>query len=297
MVQLLLIQMMVFVMERCVRCLMNGKIIRIISNLYTVKIDDMLYGCRARGIFRQRGITPLVGDNVVIDSDNNLIVKILPRKNELKRPVIANVDNAIIVASVKKPNLDLLLLDKLIALVTYNDIEPIIVFTKLDLLTAEEKIEIDNLRSYYESIGYSVFYNNETARIIKCIKDKIVVLAGQSGAGKSTLINRLTSKYNIETREISEALGRGKHTTRHTELYDIDNALVADTPGFSSLDLSMIDKEELKDVFIEFRKYTCKYRDCLHNREDDCKVKKEVEKKEILLSRYSNYLKILEEIK
>ena len=195
---------------------MNGKIIRIIADLYTVKIDDMLYGCRARGVFRKEGITPLVGDDVIIDPANNIIVKILPRKNELKRPIIANVDNALIVSSVKEPNLDLILLDKLISTVTYNNIEPIIVFTKIDLLTEEEKDNINELRAYYEEIGYKVFYNNEAAQIIKSIKGKIVVLAGQSGAGKSSLINRLTNKYNIETKEISKALGRGKHTTRHT---------------------------------------------------------------------------------
>lgn len=276
---------------------MNGQIIRIISDLYTVKIDDMLYGCRARGVFRNKGITPVVGDNVIVDTDNNIIVKILPRKNELKRPVVANVDYALIVASVKEPNLDLILLDKLISLVTYNNIEPIIVFTKLDLLTEEELANIVELKNYYESIGYKVFYNTEPACIIKAIKEKIVVLAGQSGAGKSTLINKLTDKYDIETKEISKALGRGKHTTRHTELYDIDNALVADTPGFSALDLSLIDKDELKHTFIEFDNYECKYRDCLHNKEDDCEVKKAVENKKILKSRYDNYIKILEEIK
>ena len=276
---------------------MNGQIIRIISNLYTVKIDDMLFGCRARGVFRNKGIIPLVGDNVIVDTDNNVIVKILPRKNELKRPAIANVDYALIVASVKEPDLDLILLDKLISLITYNNIEPMIVFTKTDLLTSEQKEEIDSLKKYYESIGYIVLYNYEPAKIIKAIKDKIVVLAGQSGAGKSTLINKLTNKYDIETKEISKALGRGKHTTRHTELYDIDNALVADTPGFSSLDLSTISKEELKYTFIEFKEYECKYRDCLHNKEDDCEIKKAVENKKILKSRYNNYLKILEEIK
>ena len=153
---------------------MNGQIIRIISNLYTVKIDDMLFGCRARGVFRNKGITPLVGDNVIVDTDNNIIVKILPRKNELKRPAIANVDNALIIASVKEPDLDLILLDKLISIITYNNIEPLIVFTKLDLLTDEKKEEIATLKEYYESIGYQVFFNAESARIIKAIKGIII---------------------------------------------------------------------------------------------------------------------------
>ena len=276
---------------------MNGQITRIISDLYTVKIDNMLYGCRARGVFRQKGITPLVGDQVIVDTDKNIIVKVLPRKNELKRPVIANVDIALIVTSVKEPNLDLVLLDKLISNITYNDIEPVIIFTKLDLLSEESLKSIESLREYYEIIGIKVFYNTELTEIKKYIKSKVVVLAGQSGAGKSSLINKLDNRYTIETNEISKALGRGKHTTRHVELYDIEDALVADTPGFSCLDLSTIDKEDLKNTFIEFKNYECKFRDCLHHKEKECGVKEAVENKKILETRYNNYIKFLEEIK
>ena len=276
---------------------MNGQITRIISDLYTVKIDNMLYGCRARGVFRQKGITPLVGDQVIVDTDKNIIVKVLPRKNELKRPVIANVDIALIVTSVKEPNLDLVLLDKLISNITYNDIEPVIIFTKLDLLSEESLKSIESLREYYEIIGINVFYNTELTEIKKYIKSKVVVLAGQSGAGKSSLINKLDNRYTIETNEISKALGRGKHTTRHVELYDIEDALVADTPGFSCLDLSTIDKEDLKNTFIEFKNYECKFRDCLHHKEKECGVKEAVENKKILETRYNNYIKFLEEIK
>ncbi len=276
---------------------MNGEIIKIISNLYTVKVDNMLYGCQARGVFRNNKITPLVGDKVIIDPNKNLITEILPRKNELKRPVIANIDCALIITSVKNPNLDLVLLDKLISNITYNDIEPIIIFTKIDLLSEESKEQIEALKEYYEIIGIKAFYNTELAEIKKYIKNKTVVLAGQSGAGKSTLINKLDNRYQIETNEISMALGRGKHTTRHVELYDIEDALVADTPGFSSLDLSDIDKEELKNTFIEFNEYDCKFRDCLHYKEDDCAIKRAVENKKILETRYKNYIKFLEEIK
>ena len=275
---------------------MNGQIIRIISNLYTVKIGNMLYGCRARGVFRKRKITPLVGDQVIVDTSNNIIVKVLPRKNELKRPTIANVDIALIITSVKEPNLDLVLLDKLISNITYNNIEPVIIFTKLDLLDEDSLKNIDSLKEYYEIIGIKVFYNNEITEIKKYIKDKIVVLAGQSGAGKSSLVNKMDNRYSIETNEISQALGRGKHTTRHVELYDIEDALVADTPGFSSLDLTSLTKEELKDTFIEFRDYECKYRDCLHYKEDECSVKDAVKDKKILETRYNNYIKFLEEI-
>ena len=275
---------------------MNGQITRIISNLYTVKVDDTKYGCRARGIFRKNGISPVVGDNVVVDIDDNVITEILPRKNELKRPVIANVDMAFIVTSTKKPNLDLVLLDKLISVITFNNIEPVIILTKLDLLNSSEMENIDNLRKYYEMIGIKVFYNINVIDIKRIIKNKIIVLAGQTGAGKSSLINRIDQSQNIKTDEISEALGRGKHTTRHVELYEIDGGLIADTPGFSALDLNEMDKYQLRDTFIEFGNYECKFRDCIHSKEKGCAVKEAVENKDILKTRYNNYLSFLEEL-
>lgn len=275
---------------------MNGQIIKVISNLYMVKTGDMLYGCRARGKFRKDNISPIVGDNVVIDPDNNVITEILPRKNELDRPVIANVDMAFIVTSTKKPNLDLNLLDKLISVITFNNIEPIICFTKLDLLNEVELEVISNLRKYYEMIGIRVVYSTETNIIKKIIKGNIVVLAGQTGAGKSSLLNKLDDKLNIKTDEISEALGRGKHTTRHVELYSISDGYVADTPGFSALDLKNMDKEDLKNTFIEFANYECKFRDCIHKKEKECGVKDALKDKMILQSRYNNYLLFLEEL-
>ena len=148
---------------------MNGKITKIISNLYTVKCGELVYGCRARGKFRNIGVSPIVGDDVVIDQDNNYILEVKPRRNELKRPVIANVDIAFIVTSVKKPNLDLVLLDKLISVVTYNEIIPVIVFTKLDLLDDKEMETIENIKKYYEMIGIKVLYNNEKTLIKKVI--------------------------------------------------------------------------------------------------------------------------------
>ena len=275
---------------------MNGKITKIISNLYTVKCGELVYGCRARGKFRNIGISPIVGDDVVIDSDNNYILEIKPRRNELKRPVIANVDIAFIVTSVKKPNLDLVLLDKLISVVTYNEIIPVIVFTKLDLLDDKELETISNIKKYYEMIGIKVLYNSEKTLIKKVIEGKTIVLAGQTGAGKSSLLNSLDDSLNIETNEISEALGRGKHTTRHTELYNINGAYIADTPGFSALDLD-IPKEDLKYTFNEFMEYECKFRDCNHDKENNCGVKDAVQKKLILSSRYENYLLFLKEVK
>ena len=276
---------------------MQGQIIRQISNLYTVKCDDMLYGCQARGKFRNMKLTPLVGDFVTINTEDNVIESILPRKNELSRPVIANVDIALIVTSVKKPNLDLNLLDKLISVITYNDIEPVICFTKLDLLNEMEMETINNLKSYYEMIGIKVVFNDQVTELKKIIKDKLVVLAGQTGAGKSSLLNRLDDNLDLQTQEISEALGRGKHTTRHVELFNIGEGLMADTPGFSALDLDNMSKEALRDSFIEFQDYECKYRDCMHHKENHCGVKEALENKKILLSRYNNYLHFLEELK
>lgn len=272
---------------------MKGQVIRIISNLYTVKIGDMLYGCRARGKFRKDNISPMVGDYVLIDADNNLIIDILPRKNELSRPIVANVDVAFIVTSTKKPDLDLNLLDKLISIITFNDIEPVICFTKIDLLNDAEKTMIDKLRLYYEMIGIKVVYNDETVEIKKIIKSKIVVLAGQTGAGKSSLLNRIDNNLNIKTDEISEALGRGKHTTRHVELYDVCEGYIVDTPGFSAIDFKDMTKEQLRDSFIEFSNYECKFRDCVHDKEIGCKVKEALKDKRILQSRYDNYLLFL----
>ena len=275
---------------------MNGRIVRIISNLYTVACEDELYACRARGKFRNEHIVPVVGDNVVIDVEKQVITDILPRTNELYRPVIANVDIGLIITSTKKPTLDLVLLDKLISVITFNDIEPVICFTKLDLLNEEELSNVDNLRKYYEMVGIKCFYNNEVTEIKKFIKDKVVVLAGQTGAGKSSLLNRLDDSLDIKTDEISEALGRGKHTTRHVELYEIGEGFIADTPGFSALDFKDMDKEQLRDTFIEFREYDCKFRDCMHKKEINCGVKEAVENKLILESRYNNYLQYLEEL-
>ncbi len=275
---------------------MNGKITRIISNLYTVKCGELVYGCRARGKFRNIGISPVVGDNVVIDPDENYILDVEPRRNELKRPVIANVDMCFIVTSTKKPDLDLVLLDKLLSIVIYNEIIPVICFTKLDLLNEIELETIDNIKKYYEMIGIKCVYNSEKSLIKKLIENKTVVLAGQTGAGKSSLINSLDESLHIETNEISEALGRGKHTTRHVELYEIADGYIADTPGFSALDINEIGKEELKYTFPEFEKYECRFRDCMHNKENDCGVKKAVEEKLILQSRYNNYLLFLEEV-
>lgn len=275
---------------------MNGKIVKIVSNLYTVKCGDKLYACQARGKFRNEKVSPVVGDDVLIDEKQNVISSIYPRKNMLERPVIANVDGCLIVTSVRKPKLDLLLLDKLISHVMLQHVEPVICFTKVDLLDSSEKELIEDLKKYYEKIGIKTVYNTEIKEIEALIKNRIFVLAGQTGAGKSSLLNRMDSSLELATDAISEALGRGKHTTRHVELFLIRDGLIADTPGFSALDLKAVDKFQLKDTFIEFGFYTCKYKDCLHNKEVNCGVKEALLSKQILQSRYDHYIHFLKEL-
>lgn len=274
---------------------MQGKIVKNISNLYSVLANNKIYNCKPRGKFRNLNITPLVGDEVIIDEENNYILDILPRKNELNRPFIANVDIALILTSIKDPDLSLLLLDKQITFLILHSIKPVIVFSKLDLANDELLNKVDELSKYYESIGIDVFYNNDLVSLKKYLKGKEVVITGQTGAGKSTLINKL-GDLNIKTDEISYALGRGKHTTRHVEIYNIEDINIADTPGFSALDISGYSKEEIRDAYPEFRDNTCKFKDCMHNKEKECSVKKLVESNKILKTRYDNYIRIISEV-
>lgn len=274
---------------------MEGIIIKNESNNYVVRTNKGINICKPRGKFRIEKITPLVGDNVVIDVNNNYILNIKERKNYLIRPQIANVDIALIVTSVKEPNFDSNLLDKLLTVISYNNIEPVICLTKLDLLNNSERKEINLIVDYYKSIGYKVINNNNIKEIKKIIANKTIVFAGQSGAGKSSLLNKLDKTLSLETNEISKALGRGKHTTRCTTLYDIEGALVADTPGFSSVDLIDMNKEAIRDNMKEMfdNLDNCKYRDCMHIKEDGCAVKKLLSEGKILQSRYDNYKKFI----
>jgi len=273
--------------------MIRGKIVKQISNDYTVKVDGKLYICKARGKFRNQGITPLVGDEVIIQ--DNYILEVLPRKNELNRPSICNIDEAIIITSLKNPDFSTNLLDKLIVVTEFNGIKPIIIFTKADLLTKEEFKNLYKYINYYKSIGYDIYFNDEIEKIKKIFKDKVCVFTGQTGAGKSTLLNKLDSSLNLKTDEISMALGRGKHTTRHTELLEICGGMVADTPGFSALDFTDMSPSDIRDNFIEFNLYRdkCKFRNCMHSSEIDCEIIKKVEDGTIIKSRYENYLKFI----
>lgn len=272
---------------------MQGRIIKSISNDYTVLCDDKIYICKGRGRLKFQNIKPMVGDIVELD-DNLLISKIYPRKNELIRPVISNVDQAYIITSLKQPDLDLNLLDKLLVIIEFNNVKPIICLTKIDLLTEEEYEYIKNIKKYYQNIGLTVFENTDIDEIKRSFKNKISVFTGQTGAGKSTLLNKLNPNLKLETNEISFALNRGKNTTTHVELLEFENGWVADSPGFSDVYMDMT-KEDIRDNIIEFERYkeNCKYRDCMHNREDDCEIKKQVKNGTILKSRYENYLKFI----
>lgn len=273
---------------------MEGKIVKIISNLYTVEANNNLYNCRARGKIKYNKLTPLVGDKVLFDNKEKYILEILPRKNSLDRPSISNIDSALIITSVKKPDLSLNLLDKQITLCVINNIEPIIVFTKLDLLNKKDLKYIKSIMKYYSNIGIKVCINNNLFKLKKYIKNKTLVLTGQTGAGKSTLMNKLDKKLNLATNEISEALGRGKHTTRHVELFKYKTSFIADTPGFSSLDLNNVNLEDIKNSFIEFKNVNCPYKDCTHTNENECTIKELVNNNKILKSRYENYLRMVD---
>lgn len=274
---------------------MKGQIVKILSNLYFVNCDGNIIKCRSRGNFRNKKIIPVVGDYCNISLENKYILEILPRKNFLVRPLVANIDQGLIVTSLKVPDFNTNLLDKLILVMEINKIKPIICITKEDLVDEKTKNEIKEIINYYRRLGYQVFYNYELDEIKKIFKDKTTVFTGQTGAGKSTLFNLLDPSLKFDVGDVSMALGRGKHTTRFVELVSLFGGKLLDTPGFSSIDLSMYSTLEIKNSFIEFNKYKCKYSDCMHTNEDisSCAVKNGVENGEILKSRYDNYIKFI----
>ena len=272
---------------------MKGQIIKISSDLCFVNYENEIYPCKCRGIFRKEHITPVVGDYVLFSKEKMLIEEILNRKNIFDRPKVSNIDQAFLVTSLKLPDFSLNLPDKFIILMEINNVEPIICITKSDLLDKDEIKPIQDILDYYMKIGYKVVYNTEISKIKNLLIDKTSVFTGQTGAGKSTLLNKLNPDWNLETGEVSMALGRGKHTTRVVELFEINGGKVMDTPGFSSLDLKNYSKEEIKNAFVEFSMFPCPFRDCNHTKEEECVVKKEVLSNNILESRYLNYLNFI----
>ncbi|OEH91217.1 ribosome small subunit-dependent GTPase A [Bacillus solimangrovi] len=285
----------------------EGKIIKALSGFYYVYSEGTVTQCRGRGVFRKKKITPLVGDMVQFEAENQnegYVLKIGKRKNELVRPPIANVDQAILVFSAVEPDFSTALLDRFLVLVEANDIDPIICITKMDLVNDEVKLKIEAYADDYRKIGYPVLLTStETATGLDVLspyfEGKTSVFAGQSGVGKSSLLNALNPELDLETGVISMSLGRGKHTTRHVELIQFGSGLVADTPGFSSLEFLGIETEDLGSCFPEMLHLSseCKFRGCTHLAEPKCAVKVAVEDGEIPSYRYEHYENFYQEIK
>jgi len=281
----------------------KGRIIRVLSGFYTVYDGHESVICKARGRFRKDDLKPLVGDlcDFTKEGDNEgYIMNIHPRKNQLIRPPMANIDQAIIVVSAKEPDFSTILLDRFLALIEHEKIEPIIVVTKMDLV--EKDSPLHEILESYQNAGYRLYTTRQdsdetNAMISTLFNSKISVFTGQSGVGKSSLLNRLLPELELKTGVISNVLGRGKHTTRHVELFELFGGWVADTPGFSNLDLNMTDRE-LAVSYHDFSELSneCKFRGCLHKSEPGCRVKEAVENGEITNERYQHYLLFLDEI-
>ena len=287
--------------------MIEGRIIKGIGGFYYIETEKGLYECRARGIFRKNKITPLVGDFVkisVVDEDNKkgVVEEIQERKTELVRPPIANVNKALIVFAVKNPTPHLSLLDRFIVLAERENLEIVIILTKVDL---DEDNTTEKIKEIYEPCGYKVIgvsnlENKNIDKVKEELKDNTVVFAGPSGVGKSSLLNQIDSNFQLKTGDVSDKIKRGKHTTRHAELFELKfGGMVADTPGFSSLTLDDIEDIDLKDYFIEFEDYDdCKFGSrCIHQNEPNCAVKEAVENGEIPKERYESYIQLLNEIR
>lgn len=269
-----------------------------VGGLYTVKTSDGIFGCKARGIFRKQGISPCTGDCVTIE--NECITDILPRKNVLIRPPLANLDRLFFVLSTTEPAPNLQILDKFLAVCVHKGIEPVLVFTKLDLADAEQYMEI------YRAVGFRMMlvdYSDPASiqEMRDALAGGISAFTGNSGVGKSTLLNAIAPDLQLETAEISQKLGRGRHTTRTTELFVLENGgMVADTPGFSTFETesyAQIRPDELPDCFPDFQEYlgSCKYGDCRHMREPECAVRQAVRDGNIARTRYQSYRVMLDE--
>ena len=287
---------------------MQGKIIRGIAGFYYVHVPEIgILECKAKGIFRKNKLKPLVGDLVtvsVIDEENKKgnIDEVLERKNELIRPAVANIDQALVIFAVKKPEPNLNLLDRFLIMMQQKNIPCILVFNKSDLATEEERTALEEI---YKNSGCKILFisakkNQGLEEVRSLLAGKTSTVAGPSGVGKSSLINKLQSNVNMETGSISEKIERGKHTTRHTEFIPIgEDTFIMDTPGFSSLAVFDMEKEELEQFYPEFDEYrdTCRFNGCSHTHEPGCSVKEAIEDKKISRERYENYKLIYEELR
>jgi len=285
---------------------MQGKIIRGIAGFYYVHNGSHIYECKAKGIFRKDGIKPLVGDNVeleVLDDVKLLgnIISILPRKSEIIRPAVANVDQAMIIFAIQKPDPNFNLLDRFLIMMEEKNLPCIIVFNKQDIAGEDEKIQIAEA---YAGSGVKVLFASAESEdgldeIKRVLKGKTTTVAGPSGVGKSSIINKLQDGTYMETGAISVKIERGKHTTRHSEMIAIDeDTYILDTPGFSTLKLFDVTRDNLKDYYREFDSFKddCRFLDCIHKDEPDCGVKWALDNGKISRIRYENYLLLLDEL-
>ena len=287
---------------------MQGKIIKGIAGFYYVHAGESgIYECKAKGIFRNQKIKPLVGDNVRMtvldeqDKEGN-IEEILPRENELIRPAVANVDQALVIFAAAKPRPNFNLLDRFLILMQYQDVPAVVCFNKQDIAAEEE---LQALKDTYISAGYEVHFTSAKEQsgideIRRILKGKTTAVAGPSGVGKSSLINLLSPEASMETGDISRKIERGRHTTRHSELFALDeDSYICDTPGFSSIYLPDMEKEELGSYFPEFAEYEedCRFQGCAHIHEPDCAVQKALAEGRISPIRYENYKLLYNELK
>ena len=284
---------------------MNGIIIKAISGFYYVSDDEKTYECKARGSFRESGVSPLVGDRVEFEQteeEKGLVTAVLPRKSLLSRPPVANIDKLFIVSSYKKPAPNAYIIDKLTALAEYKEIEPIIVFNKCDIGGFEDWERI------YKTAGFKVFtVSAESGEGIEYLKNElknfVSAFTGNSGVGKSSILNALFGEMKLETGAVSDKLGRGRHTTRHTELFALpEGGFVADTPGFSSLEYDCADyefKENLVYYFRDLKQYAdgCRFTSCTHTCEKGCDIIRAVQNGEVAESRHRSYIALFEELK
>lgn len=287
---------------------MQGKIIKGIAGFYYIYAEDgNIYECKAKGIFRKDNFKPLVGDNVEItvlneEEKKGSVTSILPRRNSLIRPAVANVDQAFLIFAMENPKPNFLLLDRFLIMMEQQEIPVVICFNKKDV---GEKEEMEKLYEIYTGCGYRVVlsstYEGEGMdEIREILKGKTTVVAGPSGVGKSSITNCMQGEVQMETGEISKKLKRGKHTTRHSQVIPVEkNTFLVDTPGFSSLYLTDMKEEELRDYFPEFVMYEpqCRFQGCMHIHEPGCAVKKALSEGKISQQRYDNYLALYEELK